>query len=334
MTSYIAALNQMIVSRLAQIPNMVLYGENINNGSHIVGMTRNLKAENGTRIINVGNCEATHVGVGFGLMLNGVSSVLFAKQMDFMLLGLEHFVNTYNFIRARREAGSLGSFTVCVIVCDQGFQGPQSSFNGLGDICSMARVPGHTLTNLREAEQVIRTQFDKPGFRVIALSQRLFQTEILDLEVVHAAEDSSVFQYSDGSDASIVCFNFSLPEGHLLRTKLEERGIGCSLFSVHQVFPPSWERIKSSVLKTRKLVVLDDSKSANLQAHTLLSEVAREIPSVQTIVLTRGADVEFGVCPDQLQIDYDSLIGQLLGAPCERRVSPSGLSPVGERQRQ
>ena len=193
MATYIAAFNQLIVSRLAQIPNMVLYGENINNGSHIVGMTRNLKQENGSRIINVGNCESTHVGVGFGLLLNGISSVLFAKQLDFILLGLEHFVNTYNFIRAGRDVGSLGSFTICVIVCDQGFQGPQSSFNGLGDICSLARVPGYTATNLREAEHILRTQFGRPGFRFVALSQRLFQTEILDMELFHAAEDSRKF---------------------------------------------------------------------------------------------------------------------------------------------
>lgn len=319
MATYIASVNQLIVSRLAEIPDMVLYGENINNGSHIVGMTRGLKADNGTRIINVGNCEATQIGVGFGLMLNGVSSVLFAKQLDFMLLGLEHFVNTYNFIRAHRDLESLGSFTICVIVCNQGFQGPQSSFNALGDICSLARVPGYTITNLREAKHVIRTQFGKPGFRFVALGQRLFQTEVLDLELITAAEDSSVFRYSSGSDATVVCSNFSLPEGHLLRTKLQERGIASSLFSLHQVFPSRWERIKQSVAETRKLVVMDDSKSTNLLVHALLQEAASEIPSVQTIVITRGADVGFGVCPDQLQIDYDSLVLQLESSvPAER----------------
>ena len=50
-------------------------------------------------MINVGDCEATHIGVGFGLMLNGVHAVLFAKQLDFMLLGMDQLVNTYNFIR-------------------------------------------------------------------------------------------------------------------------------------------------------------------------------------------------------------------------------------------
>ncbi len=321
MATYIAAINQLIVARLAQIPNLVLYGENINNGSHIVGMTRNLKAENGTRIINVGNGEATHCGLGFGLMLNGVSSVLFAKQLDFMLLGLEHFVNTYNFVRAHREAESLGSFTISVIVCNQGYQGPQSSFNALGDICSLARVPGYTMTNFREAEQIIRTQFGKPGFRFLALGQRFFQTEILDLELVDAAEDSSWFRYSTGSDVSIVCFNFSLPEGQILQTKLQERGMASSLFSVHQVFPQDWERIRQSVAQSRKLVVLDDSKSTHLLAYTLLHEVAKEIPSAQTVLLSRGKDVELGVCPDQLEIDYNSLIQQLeSGVILEREI--------------
>lgn len=322
MATYIAAINQLIASRLAQIPGMVLYGENINNGSHIVGMTRNLKSGDGTRILNVGNCESTHLGVGFGLMMNGVSSVLFAKQLDFMLLGVEHLVSTYNVIRVRRDPGPLGSFTICVIVCDQGFQGPQSSFNALGDICSMARVPGYTLTNLREAEWVIRREFGKPGFRFIALGQRLFPAEILDLELADAAEDSSVFQYSAGADATIVCSNFSLPEGQRLRTRMESVGIRPSLFSVHPIFPIRWDRIKRSVAESRRLVVMDDSKSANLPAHRLLQEVAAEIPSVRTVVLERGADLEFGVCPDRLEVDCDSVIRQL----------ESGL-PVGQGAR-
>ena len=75
------------------------------------------------------------------------------------------------------------------------------------------------------------------------------------------------------------------------------------------------------MLKTRRLVVLDDSKSAHLLAHTLLAEVAKEIPSVQTIVLTRGTDVEFGVCSDQLRIDADSVILWLeSGIAVEREV--------------
>ena len=39
-----------------------------------------------------------NTGVGFGLMLRSVNSVFFMKQFDFLLLGIDHLVNTYNII--------------------------------------------------------------------------------------------------------------------------------------------------------------------------------------------------------------------------------------------
>lgn len=310
MVNYITAVNQFIVSEVATIPNAVLYGENINTGSRISGLCRNLRAPEDGRIINVGNCEAAHCGIGFGLMLNGVSAVLFAKQLDFMLAGMDHFVSTYNFIRCHGEPGSLGSFTIITIVCDHGYQGPQSSFNALGDVCSLARVPGFTITNNQDAAYVLRTQLKKPGFRFICLSQRLFSTEFLNLEIVYAADDSSVFQYSKGNDVTIVCFNFALPEGYVLHRKLLERGITSSLFSVNFVLPHGWEPIKQSVAQTRRLVVIDDSKSVNLLGHTLLHEITTQFPQHQSILITRESDIDFGVCPDNLRIDYDSIMSR------------------------
>ncbi len=311
MANYIQSVNQLIAAAAGRIPNVVLYGENINNGSYICGMTKSLTVERGGRIINVGDCEATHCGVGFGLMLNGVSSVLFAKQLDFIVLGMDHFISTYNFIRAHHDLESLGSFTICVIVCDQGFQGPQSSFNALGDLCSLARVPGYTLTNQQDASHVLERQFTAPGFRFVALSQRLFPTEFVTPELVYAADDSSVFQYSVGRDVTIACFNFSLPEGQLLRGKLLDQGLTTSLFSVNHVLPGDWARIKESVAQTGRLVVMDDSKGVNLLAYTLLHAASKDVPSCQTMAVTRGTGVEFGVCADTFAVDYDAIISRL-----------------------
>ena len=311
MTSYLSAINEAIVREVAAIPHAVLYGENINNGSHLTGLTRNLEVQGGGRIINVGNCENTHCGVGFGLMLSGVTAVLFAKQLDFMLLGIEHFVNTYNIIRSHRDPSSLGSFTIITIICDQGYQGPHSSFNALGDICSLARIPGYTLTTNQDMAAVLRSQLLDPGFRIVGLSQRLYATEVLDLDLVYKAKDCSVFQYYEGDDVTIACFNFSLPEGHALYKKLVDRGATASLFSVNQVFPQDWAHIGESVARTGKLVVIDDSKSISLLGHTMLHAISAQRGQFQSIVLSREADIDFGVCADNLQIDYDDVMAEL-----------------------
>ncbi|MBI3632691.1 MAG: hypothetical protein HY226_00185 [Candidatus Vogelbacteria bacterium] len=197
--NYISSINEIIAKEIELFPNAVFYGENINTGSCLSGLSRNLKVLDSSKIINIGNCEYTHCGLGFGMMLNGATAILFVKQLDFMLLGVDHFVSTYQSMRCSRDLNTLGSFTIVVVACDQGFQGPQSSFNALGDICSMARVPGYTLTNNQDSAHILKSQLRKPGFRFIVLSQRLSPSDFLQLDLVHVSEDSAVFQYTEAS---------------------------------------------------------------------------------------------------------------------------------------
>lgn len=311
MPNYLSSINQIIASAVAKVPKICLYGQNINTGTYISGLSKNLAVQDSGKIINTANCENTLCGLGFGLMLNGVPSVYFVKQLDFMLLGLDHFVNTYNFIRCSRDP-NLGSFTIIMFVCDQGMQGPQSSLNSFGDFSSLARIPCYTLTNSRDAASIINTQLNAPGFRMIALSSRLAKSEFLQLETVYAAEDLSVFQYTEGDEATIACFNFSLPEGYLLYKKLLEKGIASSLFSVNYVPRPNWEQIKKSVARTKKLVVIDDSKSVHLPAYTLLYEINETVPSFRKIIVTRESDISFSPSTDNLKIDFDSIISRLV----------------------
>ena len=52
-----------------------------------------------SRIVNSTNAENSLCGFGFGLMIRGASAVFFMKQLDFLLLGIDQLVNTYNIIR-------------------------------------------------------------------------------------------------------------------------------------------------------------------------------------------------------------------------------------------
>ena len=95
---------EFIVSEFNKITNecgeILLFGENIDKGSCLSGLARGLEVNDKGKIVNIGNCELTHFGLGLGMMLDGGKAVLFAKQMDFILLGLEQACSTYNFIRA------------------------------------------------------------------------------------------------------------------------------------------------------------------------------------------------------------------------------------------
>ena len=310
MANYISSINQRIAAAVAAVPNIVLYGPNMNNGTFISGLTKNLKVQEGGHILNVNNCENTLCGVGFGMMLNGVHSVYFVKQLDFMLLGMDHFVNTYNFIRCSRDLSKLGSFTIIQLVCDQGLQGPQSSLDSFGDFCSIARIPCYALTNAADTEYVLKTQLTQPGFRMISFSMKMFKSEFLALPVVRQAEDGSVFQYTEGKDLTIVCFNFALPDGVALAEKFKARGLQADLFSVNYVPELDWAPILSSMGKTKKVVVLDDSKSEHLPAYKLLARGYQSGLNFASAVAVRES-IDFGICDDRYVVDDQAIAAQL-----------------------
>lgn len=302
MSKYLQSVNEIIAREVNRLDHALLYGENLDRGSFLSGLSKNLTAGPTRRILNVGNCEYTHCGVGFGAMLGGANAVLFVKQLDFMLLGMDHFVSTYHLLRSRNSTAGLGSFTIVVAVYDQGYQGPQSSFNDLGSMCAMARASGFTLTNLADAAAVAAREIHRPGFRILALTQKSAGDEAFAPEGVVHADDCSVFRYFEGTDLSIVCANFSLRNGLSLRHDFEERGVSCSLFSVNPVLDPDWRLLAADAKRTGAVLVLDDTKGLTGLGHRACEFVSRVRPSPRTHLVKRPATIPFGVSTEEFVV--------------------------------
>jgi pyruvate dehydrogenase E1 component beta subunit len=271
----------------ARLDPFVCYGQNVSAGSCIAGLSRGVGGGSGRNLaLNTPNVENTLVGAGFGMMLGGVSSAFFMKQQDFLLLGIDQLVNTYNAVRQNPPAAS---FSVVSVVVDSGFEGIQSSLNNFADFCSIARIPGFSVTCRQDADSVIGRRFTEPGFRLIAVSQRLFGTELIDFGGEPLLDrGSEIFQYLRGGDLTLACCNFSLPQGLALCRELSGRGLSASLFGVNAPTPVDFAPILEDVRNTRRLLVLDDSKSANVAAQSLAAQALSERAAEKALVLARG----------------------------------------------
>lgn len=307
---YIQHINELIIKKTSATEQLVLFGQNIAAGSCLSGLTKGLKVGEEGLIINTPNSENTLTGLGFGMMLGGTSSIFFMKQLDFLLLGIDPLVDTYNFVRRRKP---IASYTIVCIVSDLGYHGLQSSFNNFGDLCSIARIPGFTITNRVDAEEIINTHLIAPGFRIIAVSQRLFGQEILDVGKSYSNNEKTLFQYTEGEKATIVCFNLSFPYGLELYHRLKEKDIESSLFSVNAVTPIAWDNIIESVKKTKRIVVIDDSKSENLSCDNLIMNILEQCSLDKKIVVKREFLSDDWLFPnlDDLPIRYDDIIAAL-----------------------
>lgn len=311
---YIEFVNANLKQEVIKHDNLVLFGQNINAGSCLGGLTRGLKVNEKSKIINSTNSENSLCGFGFGLMMGGINSVFFMKQLDFLLLGIDHLVNTFNIIRNLDDFKTKASFTIMPIIVDNGYQGPQSSLNNFHDFCSIARIPGYTITNKFDIERIIPLELVKPGFRIICVSQRLFNEELhVPEKLDYVNEKNTIFQYDIGTDVTIVCFNLSFSYGLELSKKLKTMNVSSSLFTVNSPIECDWSKIIDDIKRTKKLVIFEDSKSVNTNMTSFLSDVLSSCTLDKKIIIKRKMDDGWlNPVSDIIEVDYDQITNQLL----------------------
>lgn len=306
---YIEYINNLIKEQIKTQKKIVLFGQNINAGSCLGGLTRGLEIDKSSKIINSTNAENSLCGFGFGLMISDTSSIFFMKQLDFLLLGIDHLVNTYNIIRSA-GLGKHASFTIFPIIVDNGFQGPQSSLNNFAEFCSISRIPGYSISNKIDADEIIKSKLIEPGFRIITVSQRLFHKDIFEpKQILFVNDEKTVFQYKKGNQLTIISFNFTFPQAIELTSEFEKNGIDVSLFNVNSPIETNWKKIYEDVENTKNIIILDDSKSLNIAANTLMSNIIQKIELNSKLILKKEIDHNW-LTPndDEMKINYKELV--------------------------
>ena len=311
--SYLQSLNKVISDQVNQMENTLVYGENLDRGSFISGLSKNLIAGPTRLVKNIGNCEYTHCGVGFGLMMSGHNAVLFVKQLDFMMLGIDHFVSTYGQICATNYQKPLGSFTIVTAVYDQGFQGPQSSFRGLNEICSMSGASGFLLQENADAKKVVKAEMTKPGFRFIALSQRMANDEVSETEIISASPDNSAIQFALGNDATIVCFGYTLVHGKSLVCEIRDLGRTASLFTVNYVRDANWSIAILEASRNKKLLIIDDTRGSTSLAFRFLADVLEFDKGVVFTIVRNRENLSTTVSDEKFEFKSETVIAQVFG---------------------
>lgn len=309
MTTYVAHLNGALKTRFDAQERAVLFGQNVVTGSCLSGLTRGIKSAGQRLAINTPNIENTLAGMGFGLMLEGVPAIFAMKQQDFLLLGVDQLVNTWNILRRRNHTAS---FTILQVIVDSGYEGPQSALNNLPDLCSIGRIEGFTINTAADAEAVLDAQLFAPGFRIIGVSQRLWRKEIAAWDApVWSSTDAGLQRYSDGGDATVVSFNLAWEQGAALCATMRERGQSPAFFHVAAGHVIDWEPILRSAGKTRRLVILDDSKSVNRTSqHLALAAYRRGVGQV-AIVNREVHDGTLRPHADLFTIDIPAILAEI-----------------------
>jgi len=157
--------------------DFIIYGEGINNGSFIGGLASSLQGSQGI-LVNVGNSEYTHIGMGYGIALIGKKALYICKQLDFLLFGMDHFVSTNEIFRM---SGSIGTFVMVTAAQDQGYQGPQSSFNKISALSNLLEFKTYIL-NSENAFKAFELSIEQSGIKLGILSQKIYNENLTNFD--------------------------------------------------------------------------------------------------------------------------------------------------------
>jgi len=260
---YITTVNSFLKKEISNHKKTVVYGQNINAGSRLGGFSKGLDSIEGCQIINTPNVENSLVGMGFGLMLKDIPSVFIMKQQDFILLGIDHLVNTWNAIKSR---GPFVPFVIAMIVVDNGWEGPQSSYNNLFGLSNLSGLETYSVNGQGCIESAISKAFSG-GPRILGVSQKMFKEETPEIIEEFTIEiKSSYITYSkliaNKNIVVIISFNFSFNKALELAKEALSKGMSVviivSYVSTKMKLDPAEMEI---CIAADKIFILDDTKN-------------------------------------------------------------------------
>lgn len=244
----------------------IFYGQNINAGSCLGGLTKNLNNIDNLRILNTQNSENLLTGIGFGISLNNINSYYFMKQLDFLLLGIDHLVNTLNIFRLMKLNTTNGIFC---ILSDKGYEGPQSSFNSVSSISSIGNLDFFQLATAADVDILLEKHFFSNKFKVFCVSQTLLSSNLITLEPSNFQDD--IFKYGLGRDLNIILFGNSMIYFEEIIKEIDINK--CAIYSVNNQNQNNFEFIIDDIPIGGNILIVDDDRSLNKTSDRFLRKV-------------------------------------------------------------
>ena len=151
-----------------------------------------------------------------------------------------------------------------------------------------------------------------PGFRIIALSQRLGKYDIIENELpIEIIGNGEIFHYKNGKDITVVSSNFSFPQANKLIETLTQNGFQPSYFHISSGLIEDFHPIIRDVAVTKRIIVIDDSKSLQTPVDNVLALLCG-MDLQKKIVLKRQLNEDWlQPVSDLFEINEQEVINQL-----------------------
>lgn len=257
--NFIQAINKALQEEMKRNNKLICMGLGINDNTNFFGSTKNLEKEFGSsRVFETPTSENAMTGIGIGLSLNNYPCVMMHQRLDFFLLAMDQLVNSaakWHFMFGGKKSVPI---TIRLIVGKGWGQGPTHS-QSLQSWFS--HIPGLKVvmpTFPSEAYNLLKHSIRDPNPVIFIEHRWLHSLEQkpkgeLRLPIKNYASTYVI----RGKDLTVVTYSLSTIEMLSIRNILKKNNINIEHINLTSIKPLDLSLVKKSLLKTKKLLVLD-----------------------------------------------------------------------------
>jgi len=257
---YFEAINEAFIQSMSRDKSIVIMGLGVTDPKGVFGTTKNLQKIFGkSRVIETPTSENAVTGIALGAAIEGMRPVLTHQRVEFALLSMDQIINQaakWHFMTAGKQKVPM----VIRMIIGKGWgQGPQHSqslevlFSHMPGLKVVAPsnaydAKGIMVSSIKDNNPVIF--FEHRWLHNIKgnVPKKIFQTPIGQAKIV-----------KKGKDITIVSFSEALVQVMRLYNLMQKINIDAEIIDLRSLRPLDIKTIITSVKKTGKLLVVDNS---------------------------------------------------------------------------
>ena len=254
------ALREAMSEEMRRDPTVFLMGEEVAEYDGAYKVSQGMLAEFGAkRVIDTPISELGFAGIAVGAAMNGVRPIVEFMTWNFAILAFDQIING----SAKMLAMSGGQFGNPIV-----FRGPQGSAGQLGVQHSqmltnmLASVPGLKVispSNPYDAKGLLKSAI-RDNDPVMFMESEVMYSDLGEVpETEYLIPIGKADIKREGTDVTLVSYNKMMKVALKAAEELEKEGISAEVIDLRTIRPLDMETILTSVKKTNRLVIIDES---------------------------------------------------------------------------
>ncbi|OVZ62975.1 acetoin dehydrogenase [Pigmentiphaga sp. NML080357] len=259
--SFGKAVNAALARALREMPDTILYGEDVGKPGGVFGVTKDLRQQAGkARVFDTPISETAMLGVAVGAAMSGLRPIVEIMWIDFSLVAMDQIVNQ----AANVRYVSAGKLRAPLTIRTQQGATPGSCAQHSQNLEALyAHIPGLRVgipATAQDAYSMLLAAIRSDDPAMIIEHRAMYHGEPQSVELGGPIEEVGGAHIARaGRDLTIVAWGAMLFQALEAAALLAAEGIAAEVVNARWIAPFDWSTLLASVRRTGRLLVVHEA---------------------------------------------------------------------------